>query len=398
MSLLPKNSKKGLFYLAAGMFAMGCEDYLFAGLLPGLSKSLGSSIVMVAQGCVVFGLAYLASIPFCAILLSRQNARSILITALVVFITGNLLTLFSINIMMYLTSRFVAGLGGGLFLPVAVAAATQMVEPDFRGRALSLMWGSNSAGAVLGVPIGLWLAARIGWQATVILILLLPVLALLGLVIGKPILQVEAAPPSLKEQFLLLLNHQVLSVVGITFLTATGCLGLYSYITQILSDTQNSADIAFSIWSIGGLMGIIGVGYVLDRTVKTQWVMVAILIILFLVIAAIPALRWIPTLGFLPFLVWGAMGWASVTPQQFSLIKIMPNHEAILVALNSSAVSLGSVIGTALGGVALSSGLDAGKLPYMTALFVMCALICQLLLIRSNWNPKKSNSVLNLAT
>ncbi len=398
MSSLPKASKKRLFYLAAGLFAMGCEDYLFAGLLPGLSASLGESIVVVAQGCVAFGLAYLASIPLCAILLLRQSARSILIAALVIFIAGNLLTLFSSNLFMYIASRFIAGLGGGLYLPVAVASATQLVDLRFRGRALSLMWGSNSAGAVLGVPVGLWLAARMGWQATVILILLLPILAVFGLVIGKPIFQVEVAPPSLNDQFRHLLDRRVLFVVGITFLTATGCLGLYSYITQVLSETKNSAEIAFSLWSIGGLIGTLGVGYVIDRTKKTHWVMVGILTILFLMITAIPLMRSIPILGFLPFLIWGAMGWASVTPQQYSLIKIKPNHEAILVALNSSAVSLGSVIGTALGGIVLSSGLDAGNLPYLTSIFVLSALICQLLLIRSIGIPKKGNSVLTLAT
>ena len=63
---------------------------------------------------------------------------------------------------------------------------------------------------------------------------------------------------------------------------------------------------------------------------------------------------------------------------------IKADHEAILVALNSSAVSLGSVVGTALVGVALSRGLGAGKLPYLTSLFVFCALVCQILLIRTN--------------
>lgn len=373
-----------LFFLAAGMFAMGCEDYLFAGLLPGLSTSLHTSVVAVAQGCVSFGLAYILSIPLCAFLLSKKPARHVLITALVVFIAGNLLTLLSTNLMIYLGSRFVAGIGGGLFLPVAVAAATQVVEPRFRGRALSLMWGANSAGAVIGVPLGLWLSKRMGWQITIIMILVLAAFALLGIVISKEALQVKSLPPSLGEQFRLLLDRRVLAVVGVTLLTATGCLGLYAYITQVLSGTQNSPDVAFTLWSIGGLFGSIMIGYVMDRMAsRPQLVMTMILAILFLMIISIPILRGIPVLGFLPFLIWGAMGWASVTPQQYSLIKIKAGHEAILVALNSSAVSLGSVVGTILGGVALNNGLSAGNLPYMTSIFVFSAFVCQILIGRN---------------
>lgn len=373
---------KRLFFLAAGMFAMGCEDYLFAGLLPGLSESLDTSIVAVAQGCVALGVAYLVSIPLCACLLARYSGRMVLIAALVVFIFGNVITLLSQNFLTFIVGRFVAGLGSGLFLPVAVAAGIQLVEPSFRGRALSVMWGANSAGAVCGVPLGLWFAHEVNWRATVALILILAVFALIGIGINHQPLRVEAAPPSLGEQFRLLTHRRVLAVVGVTFLTATGCLGLYSYVSQVLFGTENSSDLAFSLWSIGGLMGTIGVGYVLDRFARPQLVMVSIIGTLFLIITAIPLVREVRVFGLLPFLIWGALGWASVTPQQLTLIEIKADHEAILVALNSSAVSLGSVVGTALLSLALSGGLNAAHLPYVTSFFLLCAFACQILLVR----------------
>lgn len=365
---------------------MGCEDYLFAGLLPRISASLHANVVAVAQGCVIYGLAYILSIPLCAFLLSRKSVRAILIMALVLFIFGNVMTVLSTKIIIYFASRFVAGLGCGLFLPVAVAAGTQLVEPAYRGRALSIMWSANSFGAVVGVPSGLWLANCMGWRAAVILILIFTSFSLFGIVIRKQTLRVEAPPPSLAAQFRLFMNRKVQAVIGVTLLTATGCLGLYSYVSQLLSGTENSPEVAFSLWSIGGLIGTAGIGYVLDRIGKPQVVMAIILVVLFISISVIPFLRWIPMWGILPFLVWGAMGWASVMPQQYSLIKIKADHEAILIALNSSAVSLGGVIGTALGGVAIAGGLGPGNLPYITSLFVLASLVCQLMLIRTNSN------------
>jgi predicted MFS family arabinose efflux permease len=374
---------KRLFFLAAGMFAMGCEDYLFAGLLPGISSSLRTSVVAVAQGCSLFGLAFILSAPLCAILLSKRSVRDVLITALVLFLAGDATTLRATGLTVYLASRFVAGLGGGLFLPVAVAAATQLVKSEFRGRVLSLMWGFHVAGAVVGVPLGLRLADRFGWRNTVVLILILAAFALVGVVMSRQALRVEAPPPSLGGQIRLLANPRVLAVIGVTLLTAAAGLGLYAYITQILAGVANSPDVAFSLWSVGGLIGTMGVGYVVDRTGQPQTIMVVILAVLLLTISAIPALRGVPVFGFLPFLVWGAMGWATVTPQQCSLMKLEPDHEAILVALNSSAVSLGGVVGTILIGFALAGGLGAGKLPYVATLFLVCALVCQMLLART---------------
>jgi predicted MFS family arabinose efflux permease len=110
--------------------------------------------------------------------------------------------------------------------------------------------------------------------------------------------------------------------------------------------------------------------------------MAVILAALLLAITVIPIFRSVPVLGFLPFLLWGALSWATVTPQQYSLIELKPNHDVTLVALNSSAVSLGSVAGTSLGGLALAGGLAAKNLPYAASIFLLCAFAWQMLLIQ----------------
>jgi predicted MFS family arabinose efflux permease len=286
--------------------------------------------------------------------------------------------------MIYVASRFVAGLGSGLYLPIAVAVATHSAGPGFKGRTLGLLWGANSVGAVVGVPLGLWLAERFGWQFTVVLILLLAAFALAGVASWDDALEVQSAPPSLRAQFRLLADLRVLAVVGVTLLTATGCLGLYAYISQVLAGSPNSSDVAFSLWSIGGLGGSVISGFVIDRKGSPQTLMTILLVVLFVAIISIPSLRGIPVLGLLPFPLWGAMGWASVTPQQYRLIQMRPGHEAILVALNSSAVSLGSAVGTILGGMALTGGFAAERLPYLTAIFVFCALMAQLLISKGS--------------
>ena len=366
----------------SGMFAVGFEDYLFAGLLPGISTSLQTSVVAVAQGCAVYGLAYVLSIPLCVFMVTRFPTRTVLIMALALFITGNFITLLSPNLTLYLISRVGAGLGCGMFLPVAVAAAIQIVGTDFRGRALSMMWGANCAGAVVGVPLGLWLAQRMGWHASIMVILALASASLLGIVIEKYAVGIEALPPSLEEQLNLLLDPRVLAVVGITLLTATSCLGLYSYISQVLAGSVSSSDSAFSLWSIGGLIGSTGVGYVVDRLKNPQIVMLLILATLTTTIGVIPVIRNDPIFGLVPFFIWGAMGWASVTPQQYNLIKINPDCEALCLTLITSAVSLGGAFGTALGGMALNSGLSANHLPYVTSALVCCALVGQGLVIK----------------
>ncbi len=370
-----------LFFLAAAMFVMGCDDYIVAGLLPGLGATLNASMAGVAQGITVFNLMYMVCAPAFAVALANKPARLVIVAALAIFAAGNLLTLASANLATYLVSRAIAGIGAGMFSPIAVAAAAKMVAPEARGRAMSLIFGANSAGAVIGVPVGLWLSAQIGWQAAIWPIVVLAVLALIGVAIRQPNFEVEA-PPAPGERFRFMTDRRVLSTVGVTCLTAAGSLGLYAFIAPMQAGGVNSPEVALTLWNVGGLLGTIAIGYVVDRTGNPRLVMAAILVTLLVTLFALPAVSAIPFLGLLPFLLWGILGWATGAPQQLSLLELEPRHHASVVALNGSALGLGSVIGPALGGLALACGLDARNLPYAACGLVLCALVWHLALMQ----------------
>ncbi len=368
---------------------MGCCSYITAGLLPGISSTLGISVVAAGQGISAFGVSYIICAPLFAVVLAKKSARVILMLALTIFSIGNLVTLFSENLAVYLFGRAIAGIGAGLYSPICVAAAVQMIGGEARGRALSLIWGANSAGAVIGVPVGLWLSQKFGWQYAICLILLFSLITLLGISSQKLDLCVKA-PPSLRERLRLLVDRRILSVIGVTILTATASLGLYTYMAPMHTSVGNSNSLTskFFVWSLGGLIGSTAVGYIVDRVGQASFVMAVILTILIATMLLLPSTSFIPYLGLLPFLVWGAMGWATVTPQQHSLIGFQPEQSATLAALNGSAISLGSVLGTSIGGFAIANGLDVRNLPYAGASLLLGALLWQMFLIKEYHQEK----------
>jgi predicted MFS family arabinose efflux permease len=371
-----------LIFLAAGMFVIGCDNYVMAGLLPGIGASLGVSIAAAGQGITAFDLAYVVSAPLFAVLLAKKQARVMLVTGLTLLVLGNLLTLLSGSLVIYLASRAIVGIGAGLFTPVAAAAAAKLAGPDRKGRALSLIWGCNSAGAVIGVPVGLWLAGMTGWQATLLVISGLGAITL-GMTTWQSAVCV-VTQPKLWERICFLANRRVLAVAGVTLLTATGSLGLYSYVGLLQAGAAHSVAAALSVWNIGGLIGSTVIGYVVDRTEQPKSVMVVILVALIAAISLLPVSHSISMLNLCPYLLWGAMGWATVTPQQYTLIGIHPEQSTSLVALNSSAIGLGSALGTALGGLAIANGFGAHHLVYAVTALLGCALVLQLSLIKQS--------------
>lgn len=365
--------------LAAGLFALGCDDYIFAGLLPGISSSFQSSVALAAQGVSVYGIAYIVALPICVYLVTIRSLRSILVIALTTFVTGTLITLISTNLQLYILGRAVTGIGAGMYLPLAVTACGDLLGPQAKGRALSFAWGCHVAGAVIGIPLGLWLADIMGWRSAIVMILLFSSMALIGLCLRDFELKKVAAPPTLVDQVNLLFDRDVMMVIAVTLLTATAGLGLYVFAGSLLTGSNTNSAQALSLWNAGGLVGSVAIGYVVDRIKKLPHVMGAILATLSIVFLALPVMRSVQPFGLSLFFIWGAMGWSTMTPQQYRLGQIRTGQEAALVALNSSAVSLGTVAGTILGGLALEHGVAAQNLPYLASLLILAALLIHVL-------------------
>ncbi|MCJ2089615.1 hypothetical protein MKK88_27060 [Methylobacterium sp. E-005] len=78
--------------LALGMFALGLDAYVVAGLLPGIGSSFGITSGEAGQTVTVFTLTYALAAPVCATLLARRPIRKILALALAVFGLANALS------------------------------------------------------------------------------------------------------------------------------------------------------------------------------------------------------------------------------------------------------------------------------------------------------------------
>ncbi|MCJ2017253.1 MFS transporter [Methylobacterium sp. E-065] len=367
--------------LALGMFAPGLDAYVVAGLLPGIGASFAIAPGEAGQTVTVFTLTYALAAPVCATLLAGRPVRKILALALAVFAAANALSAWAAGLWGLLLARALAGLAAGLYAPVAVAAAATLADPRRKGRALAVTLGGMSTGTVIGVPAGLWIAQRLGWQGTLLMVALLGALATAAILLRLPDIPAPE-PPSWQARVALLADPQIVATVAVSFLTAVASLGLYTYVAPLLDRAGLGAAAAsyFWIWGLGGLVGSFAVGSLIDWTGAPRRLMALILAILALTLAALPALLGLGFLGFLPFLIWGAMGWASQAPQQHTLLSLRPDHGSVAVALNSSANYLGGAVGAALGGVVVTvAGITA--LPVAAAGVAVAALMLQLAIL-----------------
>lgn len=384
---------KNVIFLALviAMFTMGCNAFMIAGLLPEISQTIGQPVAMTAQGITAFSFFYFLSAPLFSMIFSNKSFKLIIQIALFIFLLGNLLTLIGKSITFFLIGRSLAGIGTGIFTPICLTMAFHFADQATRGRRLSIIWGANSAGAVFGVPFGLYLSSLLSWQLSILYVIALGLVVLVIFSFQSVSIKLPVMP-SLKDRFYLLIDRNIMFVVGITFFISTASLGLYSYMSVIQTGVSHSLVMTVFTWGLGGFIGSSLVGSIIDLTKKPQIIMAFILVGLILTFITIPFTMNLHYLGLIPFFMWGIFGWAMPTTQQHILFELQEKQGTLLAALNGSAIGLGNAVGTAMAGTIIASGSQAIDLPFCAAILLLVVFLGQLMLIK---NFKNSEGVLS---
>ncbi len=351
---------------------------MIAGLLPGIAQTLSEPIAIVGQGITAFAVSYLISAPYFSVSLARYSLKKKILSALVVFILGNCLTVFSESLFLFISSRVITGIGAGLFNPLAVDLAIRIVGTDKKGKALSLVWGAHSVGVVFGVPIGVYLSQVISWQVSILIMVVLSLISFMGLLFSKGDYY-QKGQNYQSRALKTVLNPSVIGILGISLLTCMVTTGLYSFVSLLQKKSLHALPMILLIWGGGGVIGSFFIGRVVDRLKKPQLVMSILLFGLALNFVLLAQVVNIYIVGLIPFFIWGCLGWATVNPQVCSLIEGREDYTSELSAFNSSAIGLGGAIGTSFGGLLLSGGIQSEHLLYLASIFLFLVLIIQVL-------------------
>ncbi|GAA3032245.1 putative arabinose efflux permease, MFS family [Actinokineospora globicatena] len=344
-----------LYLLAVGTFAIGTDAFIFAGLLPEVSSDLGIEVETAGQLVTVFSFAYAVLAPISASITSSWPRKRIITLALLTFIAGNVVSALSGSFEVMVLGRIIAAAGASSFTPHAIAIASENAPEGRRGTALSIVVGGLTVATALGVPIGTFVGSTLGWRATLWLVVVLGVFALLA-----PLLLGEVKAPArhtLRERLAPLRSGIVALVLATTFLALVSEHLVYTYISAVFDEATGgngkTLSVLLLIFGIGAVIGNAIAGPAVDR-----WGNKSVLFIALAVMAAdlllLPLTTHTLPAAVVAVLVWGIASWMYLVPQQHRLLELSTASGPFTVSLNSSALYLGIAVGGALGGATLS--------------------------------------------
>lgn len=349
--------KLKLAILTLGMFAIGTDGYVIAGLLPEIAAHTGATISQAGQLITIFALVYAAASPVLASAFGRADRKSLLMGALAVFTLGNIVAALAGQFWGLALGRVIAALGAAAFTPAALAITGFLVAPQLRGRSIALVTSGLTVSTVIGVPLGNWIGANFGYHGVFWLIAALSALVLTAVVMA---FDSVPAPQAVRliERLAVATRQGAPATLVVSLLIFTGVFAVYTYIAAYFAARTGLTGAALSwvllAFGVGGIIGNL-VGGVLSDRIGTRNTVMLSAIMVSIAFTGLWLLGQHTGVAIVFTVAWGVSGWLLAPAQQHRLLEVGGPAAPLLISLNSSAMYLGMAASGVLGALILNT-------------------------------------------
>ncbi|MCD2154142.1 MFS transporter [Rhodococcus cerastii] len=367
----------GLIALAMGGFGIGLTEFVIMGLLPEVSADF--EVTESVAGYLISG--YALSVAIGAILLTaavtRFERKKVLLSLMVLFIIGNLMSALAPSYEVMMGGRIVAALCHGAFFGIGSVVAADMVAPNKRAGAIAMMFAGLTIANVLGVPFGTLLGQQLGWRSTFWAITVIGVIALIGIAALVPTTPASTTGGGLRGELGAFRNKQVWLSIAITILGYGGMFGAFTYIAFTLTEVTG-----FATSSVPWLLILFGSGLFVgnflgakaaDRSMTKALVWILAILTVVLIVFAATAESKVMTVISLFFM--GAFGFATVPGLQMRIMNYASAAPTMASGANIAAFNVGNALGAWLGGITIAAGLGFTSPIWMGAAVTVAGLL-----------------------
>ncbi|MFJ1748880.1 MFS transporter [Streptomyces sp. NPDC088116] len=346
-----------LLALAIGAFGIGTTEFVIMGLLPQVAGDLGVSVPTAGLLVTGYALGVMVGAPIMTVLGTRMSRKNMLMLLMGLFIVGNVISAVAPVFAVMLIGRVVASLAHGAFFGIGSVVAAELVAPEKRAGAISLMFTGLTVANVVGVPLGTFVGQSAGWRVTFLIVAVLGVVGLAGVAKLVPDLP-KPEGVRLRHEMAALTNPQVLLAMAMTVLGFGGVFAAITYIAPMMTEVSGYADS-----SVTWLMVLFGLGMVAGNLVGGRYADRRLMPMLFTALGGLAVVLALFTVGapnkavaaVAVFLI-GALGFATVPPLQKRVLDYAHDAPTLASAANIGAFNLGNALSAWLGGIVISAG------------------------------------------
>ena len=168
--------------LFVALFALGIDNYIIAAILPQIGADLGETVATVGLLASAYAGPYALFGPLLGPLSDRYGRKLMLVVGMAAFTTATVACALAPTFGVLLVARLFSGVSAGIVFPAASAYVSETADEGERPRAMSRLLSAYPSSTLLGVPMGAFAAAAIGWRGAFWLVAAVAAVALVAIV------------------------------------------------------------------------------------------------------------------------------------------------------------------------------------------------------------------------
>jgi predicted MFS family arabinose efflux permease len=370
--------------LFAALFAIGIDNYIIAAILPQIGLDLGESIATVGLLASAYALPNAFLAPVFGPLSDRFGRKVMMAGGMVLFVLAAAGSAVAPTFGVLLAVRVLNGLGAAIVIPAATAYASEAVTDAERPRALSRLLAAYPSSTLLGVPLGAFVAAVVGWRGAFWLVTAFAVVSLAFLLR----LASDRARPGVVMGYgqslgLIVRNPRSAATLLVLVIWMGAALGNFTYVGAFLQrEYDMPVEHAGLVFIIVGVMGTAATrlgGRFISVVGPKRAVLTGISAFAFAAFVLPFTVPLLP-LSLAVFATWVFGTWFGLPAMWTIISNLHPSARGTLLAFGSSALYLGGVIGPAVSGRVLEIGDFTLLGPWNSLLAVMAFVLALVVL------------------
>jgi DHA1 family inner membrane transport protein len=369
-----------LLALALGTFGIGTTEFGMIGVLPEVAKGFGVSVPTAGLLVTSYALGVMIGAPVMTLLGTRLSRKHMLTLLMLLFVAGSLISALAPAFGVMVAGRVVAACAHGAFFGIGAVVAADLVPPQKKASAISLMFTGLTVANVVGVPLSAYIAQNAGWRATFFVIAAIGVAGLAGIVKLVPDIP-KPTGVSLRNEVSVFRDPQVLLAMAMTVLGFGGVFAATTYLAPMMTTVTGFAES-----SITWLLVVFGLGLVVGNLIGGRFADRALMRMLLISLSGLAAVLALFTLtahnkitATVTIFLIGALGFANVPPLQKRILDKAASAPTLASAANIGAFNLGNALAAWLGGVIITAGLGYTAVNWLGAIFAASAVVLTVL-------------------
>ncbi|MFJ2744111.1 MFS transporter [Streptomyces sp. NPDC087440] len=345
-----------IYVLAVGVFAMVTSEFVVAGLMPQMAEGLDVTIPQIGYLITAFAVAMAVGGPVLTMTVVKLPQKKALMLLFGIFLLGNAAAATAVDYTVMLLARLVTGTASAAFFGVALSLCAELVRPEQRGRAASVALNGLMLGTLLGLPMATLVGEHLGWRAAFWVITGLTVLAAAATAVGVPTLGRAESGGDLRQELAVFRNRRFWLAVSTSTLIIGATFSAFSYFNPILTEITGFATgtvpLLLVAYGAATVVGNMVVGRLADRYTLPVLATGLALNLVFLTGFALLAELPLPAVVFM--LGIGLVG-VTMNPAMITRVQRVANARPFVNTVHASFITLGVVIGSSGGGLAIDA-------------------------------------------